>query len=183
MYANILGSIDLWMIGMIGCRLMHYLPVHVSPKKIIILRTVAAISLLVLATVFSGWIKELGSFSNVFSLMQTGLNQVYKVGSIFFGITSIALVILYSYREDNSERRKSWSKTVVGAFCNAVAPYTFMFYLWHSGLLTQVARKLAIEEPTTHYWAMLLIGFIVTSYVAYLMTQMNNGIIKNILKK
>ena len=128
MYANVLGSIDLWMIGMIGCRIMHYLPTDVSPPKIKKLRTLGVITLLWLATVFSGWIKDLGSVSKIFPLIQTGLNQVYKLCPIFFGITAISLVILYSYRDDEEKHKTAWPKRTIASFCNTIAPYTFMFY-------------------------------------------------------
>lgn len=182
MYANVLGSIDLWLTGMIGCRLLHYLPTDVPMKTIKKLRVIFIVLLFVLATVFSGWVKELGCFSEVFPLIQTGLNQIYKIGSIIWGITAISLVILYSYEEEN-KHKIDCSKRPIAPICNAVAPYTFMFYLWHSGLLTHLATKLTIEDVVSRYWAMLAIGFVVTVYVAFLMTYMNNGLIKHILKK
>ena len=162
---------------------MHYLPTEVSPQKIKTLRIISVINLLLLATVFSGWVKEFGSISRLFLLLQTGLNQVYKLGSIFFGITAIAIVILYSYREEEINKQSSWIRRAIGYICNIIAPYTFMFYLWHSGLLIQLAQKLTIENTSVHYFSMLTIGFIITAYIAYLMTHMNNGITKHILQK
>ena len=93
------------------------------------------------------------------------------------------MVILYSYRDDEEKHKTAWAKRTIASVCNAIAPYTFMFYLWHSGLLTEVANKLTIEDNTSHYWAMLSVGFIITSYVAYLMTKMNNGVIEPLVSK
>ena len=83
--------------------------------------------------------------------------------------------------EDECLFKRTESKT--GALCGTIAPYTFMFYLWHSILLSKVANKLTIDNLNTHYFAMLALGFTVTACIAYLFTNMNNGVTKQILKK
>ena len=184
MYANVLGSIDIFIIGMICCRLLNYLPTNVSPKSIRLLRAIAVITLLMLSTVFSGWIKEFVFVSPVFDIVQKGFYLIYyKAGAIVFSLTALLIVILYSYQIEDKRHKKRLLRESIASICNSVSPYTFMFYLWHSILLFKVAEKLIIDSINIHYITMIIIGFIVTSYIAYLMTNMNNGIIKNILKK
>ena len=66
--------------------------------------------------------------------------------------------------------------------CNTIAPYTFSFYLWHSLMLMYVAAQLNIENDDLHFVMTIIIGTIVSSYIALLMTKMNNGIIKALLR-
>ena len=168
MYANVLGSIDLFFIGMIGCRLMSYLPQNIKMRTIRIYKIVLIVILLICSTIFSGWLNDLHSDIPLLTAMISKLNRIYYfIGPYFFSYIALILAVICSYFTDNQIVIRGWR------ICDSVAQYTFMFYLWHSILLADVANKLNIENPYLHYIAMVGIGFIVTMYVAYLMTKMN----------
>lgn len=59
-----------------------------------------------------------------------------------------------------------------------VVPYTFEFYLWHSMIYHFVTMRLEMLTSFDRYLATLIIGTVVTGYIAFLMTKMNDGIIK-----
>ena len=166
-YANVTGTIDLFLIGMIGERMMHYMP-KITEKEIKKFRKYSLWFLIITTSVFLGNLRY--------------QRQIYSIiGAGMFAVSSIAVIMTFSYKaNDMGSIIKSKSLSTI---CNVIAPYTFMFYLWHSPLLGYVADKLNIENLHLHYFAMLFIGGLVTAYVAFLMTKMNNGIIQSILKK
>lgn len=111
----------------------------------------------------------------------SNINIIYRIiGAVMFAVSSIAVIISFSYKTNEMESNSTTNK--IATICNVIAPYTFMFYLWHSPLLGYVADKMNIESLHLHYFAMLIIGGFVTAYVAFLMTKMNNGVIKSLIK-
>lgn len=162
-YANVTGTFDLFLLGVIGKRMMSYLPV-ISDERIILIRRYAVFALLVTTLFFLGNVKYQSTIYHV-------------LGPCLFSLSTIAVIIAFSYTS-------SYMKDLLTLrFFNLIAPYTFMFYLWHSPLLAYVAEKIVIYNNHIHFISMLIIGGLVTAYISFLMTKMNNGIIKSILKK
>ena len=165
-YANVTGTIDSFLIGMIGERMMHYMP-QISEKEIKKFRKYSLWFLIITTFIFLGNIKY--------------QRQVYNIiGAGMFAVSSIAVIISFSYKTNEMESNSTTNR--IATICNVIAPYTFMFYLWHSPLLGYVADKMSIDSLHLHYFAMLIIGGFVTAYVAFLMTKMNNGVIKSLIK-
>lgn len=162
-YANVSGTIDLFVIGMIGERMMHYIPeICETVKK---MRIYLPIVLFITTSIF---VKHQGFFYRT-------------LGPMLFALCTIFLIIAYSYRTKGAVSQINGYR--FSFFCNVISPYTFMFYLWHSPLLGYVADKLEVQNSHLHYWGMLIIGGLVTAYVAFLMTKMNNGIIKSLIDR
>ncbi len=168
-YANVTGTIDMFLVGIIGERMIHYLP-EINENKIRKYRKYSFLLLIFTTCFFLGNVKY-----------QT---TIYKIiGPIMFSVSTILIITIYSYKYKCKVIKSYITETKLAAFCNIVAPYTFMFYLWHSPLLGYVAEKLEIRGNDSHYFVMLTLGGIVTAYIAFLMTKMNNDTIKTILKK
>ena len=165
-YANVTGTIDMFLIGMIGERMMRYLP-EIHNSKIRKYRKCALWTLIITTCIFLGNVKY-----------QTTIYKI--VGPSLFSLSTILVIIAYSYKCNDRNTQATDTKLI--AICNLVAPYAFMFYLWHSPVLGFVAEKVKIQDSNLHYLAMLIIGGFITIYVAFLMTKMNNGIIKTIIK-
>lgn len=166
-YANVTGTVDLFAIGMIGERMMHYIP-KISDDKIYKFRKLSLWAVLIVACLFLGNYK----YQRVIYLF---------MAPSMFAISTIFMIMVFSYKSDTVKSRLEGKRIAI--ICNALAPYAFMFYLWHSPLLGYVADKLKIEDLCIHYYAMLVIGGVVTAYVSYLMTTMNQGITKKLLRK
>lgn len=166
-YANILGCLDLFVAGIITYKLTSLLP-NMSNESIRILRFWVILLLIVLICICS----DFG-----FLLPYGELLYRYIWPSAFLLITCI-LLILYGYKTNDDKRAVFYKmKKVV----NNVAPYTFAFYLWHSSMLMYVAVHLNIVDGNRHFFMTMIGGFLISSYMAYLMTKMNNGIIKSLL--
>lgn len=158
-YANVTGTIDLYLIGIIGERIMHFVP-PIDSEMILKYRKYAMWTLIITTCMFLGNVSY--------------QSHLYKmIGPYLFSLSSILIVITYSYSIKSNNIKAS-------RFCDIIAPYTFMFYLWHSPLLGFVADKLLVENVYLHYFAMQIIGGMITAYIAFLMTKMNNGIIKTL---
>ncbi len=167
-YANVTGTIGLFLIGMIGERMLHYMP-ELDERLLRRYCQFAVFGLVLITCMFIGNFKY--------------LSTLYKItGPCMFALSSVFLVMCFSYR---TREEIPQDKGKLPTICNAVAPYTFMFYLWHSLLLSYIAEKISISSIYQHYFMMLLIGGIVTSFIAFLMTKMNDGVIKtmNLQKK
>lgn len=164
-YANVTGTIDIFLIGMIGERMMHYMP-QIEEKEIKRFRRYSLWLLIITTIVFLGNVKY--------------QSQVYCIiGAGMFAVSSMAVVMSFSYNTNELESKNKTKK--IATICNVIAPYTFMFYLWHSPLLSYVADKMNIGSLHLHYFSMLIVGGFVTAYIAFLMTKMNNGVIKSLI--
>lgn len=166
-YANVTGTIDIFLIGMIGERMMHYMP-EITEEKILRYRKYSLCFLFITTIIFLGNVKY--------------QRQIYSIiGAGMFAVSSIAVIMFFSCKSNEIGSKIETMK--FPALCNVIAPYTFMFYLWHSPLLGYVADKMIIESLHFHYFAMLFVGSLVTVYIAFLMTKMNNGVIKTLMKR
>lgn len=162
-YANVVACFDMFFLGIIGERIIKYLPAF-SEHRIRLYQKIALVLLIVISLTFCG----------DFKYIQT----LYKfAGQPLFSISTLFLIVVTV----NNVGLKLW-RSRFAEFCNTIAPYTFMFYLWHSILLGYVADKMEIENEYVHYFVILVIGGILTAYLAYLMTKMNNEVIKTIQK-
>lgn len=168
LYANVLACLDLFVAGMIGARM-----IECFPKKrlawLVNKRTVILFFFILMNVAFVG-----RNSSNIFNLFYC------YISPSFYIVFTIILVLLFS--DDSRESKLFEGK--FGKICNIICPYTFAFYLWHSSLLGAVADSFSgINDAYRHYAVMLVVGFFVVSYVSYLMTKMNDGLIKTINKK
>lgn len=162
-YANVTGCFDMFLIGVIGERLLRFMP-PINEERFKKCRILSFFALLLTAFVFVG----------MFKYQRT----LYRfIGPCLFSLSTIIIIISTSVKI-NSDVLKLNSK--FERICNLIAPYAFMFYLWHSPLLGYVADKIEIENLNLHYFSTLVVGGMVTVYVAFLMTKMNNGIIKTL---
>lgn len=166
LYANPIACFDLFFIGIIASRAKNYLPecsdgkIHKYRKYFILL-----FCLLVVTCTIKPWI-----FTKFYQF----------VSPTFFLFVTLGLLLLYSYEVESNF---PFLAKRFGEWASKICPYTFAFYLWHTLLLMSVANKLNISNNTLHYLTMLLIGFLLTSYVAFIVTKMNEGIINTLLKK
>lgn len=58
-----------------------------------------------------------------------------------------------------------------------MAPYTFMFYLWHTIVMETINDRIEMDNIVIKYFIVLVGGFFITAYIAWLSTKMNNSII------
>lgn len=166
LYANVLACLDLYICGMITVKLIRFFPKDKLPR-LVSFKT----SFLVLFLLMNGIFIAKSAFPL--------LNIIYCYLSPSFYITfTVLIVLLYSVDE-----KDTYIIGFVGKFCNIVCPYSFAFYLWHSSLLAAIADSSSwITNAYLHYAFMLIVSIIVVSYVSYLMTKMNDSIIKTINK-
>lgn len=166
-YANVTGTLDLFLIGMIGERIMNFLP-EISDDKIKRCRKWAFWAVIIVAILFTGNYR--------------GQRTIYLFfAPSLFAFSTVFMIVTYSYKVDRV--KSCFDDTRIGTIFNILAPYAFMFYLWHSVLLGYVADKFNVINVGVHYIVMLSIGGIITAWVAYLMTKMNDNIIKSVQNK
>ena len=164
-YANITGTIDIFAIGVIGERIMHFIP-KIKEETLFKYRRYS-LCILVASTI---------CFMGLFKYIRT---IYFFLGPFMFSLSSISIIIFFSYRGENHNK----GLNIRGSkFCNLIAPYTFMFYLWHSAILGFAAEKVVIQSQLLHYIVMLMFGGFISVYIAFLMTKMNNGVIKTLIK-
>ena len=165
-YANVLGCLDLFAAGIITYRMIAFLP-ELSNKRIRLIRIFTNCGLLALILVCIGQ-----------GYIPYGILLQKYVWPSAYLILTCAILVLYSYKIDENYQRfpTFWS------VCNTIAPYTFTYYLWHSFMLMYVAAQLKIENDDLHFLLTIVVGAIASSYVAFLMTKMNTGIIKALLR-
>ena len=165
-YANVTGTLDLFVIGMIGERIMNYLP-EISDDKVRRYRKLAFWSVIIVACLFTGNYR--------------GQRTLYLfLAPSLFALSTIFMIAIYSYKTDKV--KSNLGNTPIGKVLNTLAPYAFMFYLWHSPLLGYVADKFEVANVGIHYIVMLVFGGVITAYVAYLMTKMNENVINSVNK-
>lgn len=159
-YANVLCCLDIFFIGMIGERVLHFLP-EIAERKIVKLRNLAVAMICLSTIVFMGEFKYL-------------ITVYHFLGAFSFSFSTLLLLVFYNLKISN----KTNNSSRIVRFSSLLSANTFTFYLWHSLLLGYVANKIDVQNIHMHYFAMLTVGTMVTAYVAFLMTKMNNGIIK-----
>lgn len=165
LYANVLACLDLFVAGMICAKMIKVFPVE-KLRQLINTRGY----LLLLFFLMNAVLIARGKFPF--------LDFIYRFISptlyIFF---TMALVLFYSVEDKESKLLEGRLSKI----CNLICPFSFAFYLWHTSLLAAIAEKFSwIANDYYHYFAMLIIGIIVISYVSYLMTRLNDSIIKTI---
>lgn len=169
-YANILGCVDIFFLGMIAERMLHYVP-EISDFNIMKLKRCSICLMLITTILFLGQFRYLRVI-------------YFFVGPCMFTLSTILIVLSYSYKVKINSLNVFRCQYFI-CWCNLVAPYTFMFYLWHSPILGYIAEKinvLNIYNNQIQFLVMLFLGAIITSYVAFLMTKMNNGVYKSLMK-
>lgn len=167
LYANIIPCADLFLLGMVGCRLLKYCPVITDDKNKRLLIIVSSIFMILI----------LGCCANIF------IPQIIYilVTPPIYGLLTIWVIILCSVRPYHV---KNVLLRRICDLCNVVSPYSFMFYLWHSPMLFYIGNTLCDIEPLEiRYVMMLITGFLISCYISYLFTNMNDGVIKKILNK
>ena len=165
LYANVLACIDLYVAGMIFARMTNVFP-NEKYKKLISWRAIILFLFISMNCIFVliGKIPMLSPF------------YYYISPSCYILFTGI-LVLLYSVDTKPSKVLNG----MIGRICNIICPFSFAFYLWHTSLLAAVADSFSwISNTYYHYAVMMCIGTIVVSYVSFLITKMNNGIIKSL---
>ena len=168
-YANVLGCTDLFIGGVLAYRMTYFLP-RLSKESIQIIRMVAVVVLLLLIC-----------FCLNFGIILPYAGMLYKyIWASGYLVVISAILVMYSY-QTNEKPSANRFKTIANII-NKIAPYTFTFYLWHSFMLMYVASTLRVADGNLRFLLTILIGFVVSSYIAFLMTKMNNGIIKTFSK-
>lgn len=167
LYANVIACLDLFVAGMIGAKIIKVLPVE-KIHKLIERRWIVLTLFLLMNIVFIGKGKV------------PYLNWFYcHISPTLYILFTVSLILLYLVETQNSKLLDGW----LGKMCNVICPFSFAFYLWHSSLLAAVADSFNwIVNDYCHYAVMLGLGTIVVSYVSYLMTIMNDSLIKKINK-
>lgn len=168
LYANVLACLDLYVAGMIGIKLIKFFPIE-KWQWLIKWRTIVLFAFLLMNISFIG--KGIVPLYNAFYCY---------VSPSFYILFTISLVMFYSVGDKDTKLCSGW----LGKVCNIICPFSFAFYLWHSSLLAAVADTFNwVSNTYIHFIVMLTLGFVVVSYVSYLMTKMNESIIKTIIKR
>ena len=156
LYANVIAAADLFLIGMIGERIIGYS--KLSKNGNIRIKLLLMLFLTIVILLSRGGIQPLGI--------------LYRyIFPTFYALLTIGLVAIYSL---SSQKQGG----VISSVCNYISPYSFMFYLWHSMILMYIALKTDyITSDTSRFFATLIGGFLVTAYISFLMTRMNNSVL------
>lgn len=163
LYANVLACLDLYVAGMIGIKLIKFFPFE-KWLWLVKWRSIVLFAFLLMNISFIG--KGIVPLYNAF--------YCYISPSLYILFT-VLIVMLYSVGEKNTKIPEG----LFGRFCNIICPFSFAFYLWHTSLLGAVAESFYwVSNVYVHYIVMLILGFVVVSYVSFLMTKMNGSIIK-----
>ena len=168
-YANVLGCADLFLGGILAYRMTYFLP-RLSKKSIQKFRVVAVVALVLLIC-----------FCLNFGCILPYAGMLYKyIWASGYLVATSAILAMYSYQTNEKPATNRYG-TIANIF-NTIAPYTFTFYLWHSFMLMYVASTLNVTDGNLRFLLTMLVGFVVSSYIAFLMKKMNNGIIKTFSK-
>lgn len=163
LYANVLACIDLFVAGMICARMIKVFPKN-KYKRLIGFRL-----LLLMLFVFMNFMFII---TGKIPLLSPFYHYISPSCYILF---TCSLILLYSADIKPSKVLNG----MIGKVCNIICPFSFAFYLWHTSLLAAVADSFSwITNTYCHYAVMMCLGTIVVSYVSFLMTKMNNALIK-----
>ena len=167
-YANVLGCVDLFIAGIITFRMTNCLPIlSVSMVKKLRLCVILMLCILIVAC------------SDFGSLIPIGSALYQYIWPSAYLILSSTLLFLYAYKTESTQNTL---KTNAKCFVDFISPYSFAYYLWHSSILMYISAIVKISNNNTRFLATIALGILVTSYISFLMTKMNNGIIKTLLK-
>lgn len=156
LYANVIACLDIYLIGMFSCRIVKYLPEN--PRRYEIYGKVLFAILFALIVFCTS--------RNIY------VRAFYKLASSgLYAFLCSGILICY-FKKNHKHVRSKWHNTI-----NYCAQLSFMFYLWHMVVMVNLSRRIPNNDILFHYLAVMLLGFIITTYVAYLMTKMNNAII------
>lgn len=157
-YANILACGDCYFIGVAAFKLQGFIDINKSGNRKKLKAAYAALITVVLMCTLKNYSIVLKAFHALIS------PSLYAV--------ICAAIILFS-KQNQLEGGRIW---------NTLAPYTFAFYLWHSLVMIRICRCMELDESFGSYSIVACLGFVITSYMAYLMTNMNGSIIKALNK-
>ncbi len=157
-YANILACGDCFFIGVAAFRLQKFIDYsRIKGRKVLELAWAALLTVVLMCT--------LKNYSIV-------LKAFHALISPSLYVVICAAIILLS--KNNQGGGKIW---------NTLAPYTFAFYLWHSLVMIRICRCLTLDSSFGSYSLVTCLGLVITCYLSYLTTNMNNAIIGKLLKK
>lgn len=166
-YANPVACADMFIAGVIACKMTSYLPAIDTAKLKLCKRIAIALF------VFSGIVFTV-KYPNIHGLISYGYAYL---GASWYLLLTTAILLLYSYNDTSGAKRFNWWVRL----CNTICPYTFTFYLWHSLILMSMVPKFTIDNHFLQYLSVMATAFVLTAYVAYITTKMNHGISKTLL--
>lgn len=155
-YASPIGNIDLFFSGMIINRLRTVTKSENAKVRRILEVAILFASLVCSYCYFYGETTRPALLSIYRYLMPTA--YIFIVGGILL----------------NS--RESVSRRLTGAL-GVGAVYSFQFYLWHSLVMTNITRAFSLSG-ISGYVVCLLLGAVLTGYIAFLMTRMQSSFFK-----
>lgn len=172
-YANVLGCADLYIIGMLTNKIPTTYNVY-SQKKIKYAfwgSSLCLILLIISCSIFyfygeTSYPEMLAIYRYVTPTAYAIILSVFILSSVNFSNTST----------DSIENYSSWYKTI-SKFINIAAKYTFSFYMWHTAILYILADHIVIPSSIKRYFIVMIVAFIITFYIAFLMTNMNESIL------
>lgn len=157
-YANILACVDCFFIGVAAFKLQGFVDFSKSGSKKKLYAAYLALITVVLMCTLKNYSIVLKAFHALIS-------------PSLYAVTCAAIILLS--KQNQSEGGMAW---------NTLAPYTFAFYLWHSLVMIRICRCMVLDETFGSYSIVICVGFVITFYLAYLMTKMNEGIVKALNK-
>ena len=155
-YANILACGDCFFIGVAAFRIQSFIDYSKTGGRKTAIAAWGALITVVLMCTLKNYSIVLKAFHALIS------PSLYAV---------ICAVIIVLSMNNQSEKGKIW---------NTLAPYTFTFYLWHSLVMIRICRSLSLDQTFASYSIVACLGFVITCYMAWLMTNMNNSIVKSL---
>lgn len=158
-YANILACGDCFFIGVITSQLQKYVDFSKYGKNYMNLAYIFLLIVVLMCT-FKNYSTLLKAFHALIS-------------PSLYAIVCAAIISLSN---------ATTTTTRFGKLCTMLSPYTFAFYLWHTLVMIYLCRNLQLDSGFSSYSIVAGIGFIITCYLAYLTTNMNNSIIVKLLK-
>lgn len=159
-YANILACGDCFFIGVAAFKLQKYVDFSkVGSRKMLYAAYAALITVVLMCT--------LKNYSIVLKAFHA------LISPSLYAVICAAIIVL-----SNVNKQKGGGK-----IWNTLAPYTFAFYLWHSLVMIRICRSMVLDETFGSYSIVAWLGFVITFYLAYLMTNMNSSIVKALNKK
>lgn len=167
-YANILACGDCFFIGVVSSQLIRFLKAEKTRvwagKSHIRTLCIALLTIVILMSTF----KNLSIYLKGFHAL---------ISPSLYAVLSAAIIVLTP--EDCEKTGNSKFAAVV----NTLVKFTFLFYLWHSLVMIHICHRLPLDSSFESFLLVYGIGFVVTAYLAFLMTQMNENIIKVLSKE
>ena len=158
-YANILACGDCFFIGVATAQLQKYVDFSKYGKKYIVFVFTALLIVVLMCTLKN------------YSILLKAFHAL--ISPSLYAVICAAIISLTPVNSEG-KTSKLW---------NVLAPYTFAFYLWHTLVMIYLCRNLQLDSSFGSYSIVASAGFLITIYLAYLTTNMNNSIIGKFLRK